>query len=536
MKVRGLAHSLFVCTGMLKMAAILVPRAARAEWLEEWRAELWHVWHICNQNDGPAALHQKDEITAFSLGAFKDALWLRRNHASAAPSRISCRGWWRWRASCGFLYGKPHTPPCPARSGRKSGSLRWFRQGMPSRCILTFAVLAAVSLLLAHDCPRVWKVIQPSPYRDASDLVMVSRGGFETASHPTVEFSEYEAWSRNSHRLFTGLAFYRLTAKRLTIGTDSSAELPIARASANLFEMLGVPISFEVRGIAAYPTRLVLSRSAWLKYFHGDDHVFGHVLQVDGQQAIIAGVVQDEDWRLPGQTDLWLLEDARHLSSLQPDTVGYVLGHASRSIFPVGRDGRRQMYVAKKEGGYDWFVCRSLADRIQEPLSIFSFALLLACLALPATTSLPLGEYTAHSSHVPWTTRVRRWAFLSAKFILIVPIVYFGSLDLAYSSGSMSVGTSELLEVFSSFWALLLAFRWALRDQRRRCPVCLCTLTNPARVGQFSRNFLAWNGTELVCLSGHGLLHVPDIPTSWFSNQRWLYLDPSWSALFPVGT
>ena len=237
-----------------------------------------------------------------------------------------------------------------------------------------------------------------------------------------------------------------------------------------------------------------------------------------------------------GPTDLWLLEDDRHLSALKSDTEGYVLGHASRSVFRAGPDGRRQMYVARKEGGYDWFVCESLAERIREPWSIFSFALLLACLALPATTSLPLGEYPAHSNRVPWTTRVRRWAFLSAKFILIVPIVYFGSLDLAYSSSSMSVGTSELLEVFSSFWALLLAFRWALRDQRRRCPVCLCTLTNPARVGQFSRNFLAWNGTELVCLSGHGLLHVPDIPTSWFGSQRWLYLDPSWSALFPVGT
>ncbi len=88
MKVRGLAHSLFVCTGMLKMAAFLVPRAARAEWLEEWRAELWHVWHICNQNDGPAALHQKEEITAFSLGAFKDALWLRRNHGSSAAAPV----------------------------------------------------------------------------------------------------------------------------------------------------------------------------------------------------------------------------------------------------------------------------------------------------------------------------------------------------------------------------------------------------------------------------------------------------------------
>lgn len=499
MRMRGLAHSLFVCTGMLKMAAILVPRVARAEWLEEWRAELWHVWHICNQNDGPAALHQKEEITAFSLGAFKDALWLRRNHATPVARQ-------------------------------------WFRQGMPSRCILIFTVLAAATLLIACDCPSVWKVVRPSPYRDASDLVMVSRGGFETASYPTVEFSDYEAWNRNSGHLFTGLAFYRLAMKRLAIGTDSSTELPIARASSNLFELLGVPMSYEVRGMADYPARLVLSRSAWLKYFHGDAHVFGHMLQVDGQQAMIAGIIQDEDWLLPGRTDLWLLEGDLALSTLPADTEGYVLGHASPPVFRSGPDGRRQMYVARKDDSYDWFVCESLAERVREPLSIFLGALLLACVALPATTSLPLGEYPAHSNHVPWTTRVRRWAFLSAKFILIIPLVYFASLDLAYSSSSMSVATSELLEAFSSFWALLFAFRWALRDQRRRCPVCLCTLTNPARVGQFSRNFLAWNGTELVCLSGHGLLHVPDIPTSWFSSQRWLYLDPSWSALFPVGT
>ena len=63
-------------------------------------------------------------------------------------------------------------------------------------------------------------------------------------------------------------------------------------------------------------------------------------------------------------------------------------------------------------------------------------------------------------------------------------------------------------------------------------PVCLRLLTNPARVGQPSRNFLAWNGTELMCSRGHGLLHVPEIATSWFSTQRWLYLDPSWNGLF----
>jgi hypothetical protein len=525
MRMRGLAHSLIVCTAILKTAAILVPRNARAEWLEEWRAELWHVWHICNH--GPAALHQKKEITAFSLGAFKDAIWLRRNHSSSAPPGISCRGWWRWRASCGFLYGKPHTRPCPAQSGRKSGSRQLFRQGTPSRCILAFIAVAAATLLIAYSRPSVWKVMRPNSYRDAGDLVMISRGGFENAPAPSVEFSEYEAWRRNSGHLFTALAFYQLAAN------GGPATAPIVRASSNLFELLGVPISFEVPGMAApHSPRLLLSRSAWLKYFYLDAHVFGRMLQVDGQQAIVAGMIEDEDWRLPGKTDFWLLEDDHHLSV---GHEGYVLARASPSLFPARPDGRRQMYVPRKDSGYDWFVCESLAERIRQPLSIFLFALLLACLALPATTSLPLGEYPAHSNHVPWTTRIRRWVFLSAKFILIVPIVYFGSFDLAYSNSSMSVGTSEPLEAFSAFWALLFAFRWALRDQRKRCPVCLCTLTNPARVGQFSRNFLAWNGTELVCLSGHGLLHVPDIPTSWFSSQRWLYLDPSWRALFPVG-
>ena len=44
---------------------------------------------------------------------------------TAGPStslpRIFCRAWWRWRTSCGFLYGKPHTRPLPVLGGRKSG-------------------------------------------------------------------------------------------------------------------------------------------------------------------------------------------------------------------------------------------------------------------------------------------------------------------------------------------------------------------------------------------------------------------------------
>lgn len=47
---------------ILRNAALLVPASTRAEWLAEWRAELWYVEH---------------DATAFCMGSFRDALWLR---------------------------------------------------------------------------------------------------------------------------------------------------------------------------------------------------------------------------------------------------------------------------------------------------------------------------------------------------------------------------------------------------------------------------------------------------------------------------
>jgi len=104
---------------------------------------------------------------------------------------------------------------------------------------------------------------------------------------------------------------------------------------------------------------------------------------------------------------------------------------------------------------------------------------------------------------------------------------------LAFLNPSMNPASSIYIQFATSFLALLFSFRWALRDQRRRCPVCLRLLTHPARVGHASRSFLAWHGTEFMCGKGHGLLHVPEMATTWFSTQRWLCLDSSWKGLFP---
>ena len=77
----------------------------------------------------------------------------------------------------------------------------------------------------------------------------------------------------------------------------------------------------------------------------------------------------------------------------------------------------------------------------------------------------------------------------------------------------------------------VVGFRWVLVDQRRRCPVCLRLLTHATPIGEPSRTLLELYGTEQICTRGHGLLHVPEIRSS-YSEQRWLRLDSSWSGLF----
>jgi hypothetical protein len=147
-------------------------------------------------------------------------------------------------------------------------------------------------------------------------------------------------------------------------------------------------------------------------------------------------------------------------------------------------------------------------------------ALLITFLVLPAVTSLRLGEYPANSHSPPLATRLRRWFFFAVKIALIIQILSCISVS------------SKLIQPY--VWAVyLLAFRWALIDQRQRCPVCLRLLTNPTRIGGASQTFLEWYGIELMCVKGHGLLYVPEIPTSCYRTQRWLYLDPSWRSLFP---
>src|SRR6185437_2980092 len=75
--LRGISFRTFnIAT--LQLAALLVPRRQRGEWLKEWQSELWHVRQACAAED---RISRQDEqkVAAFCLGAFQDALCLRRH-------------------------------------------------------------------------------------------------------------------------------------------------------------------------------------------------------------------------------------------------------------------------------------------------------------------------------------------------------------------------------------------------------------------------------------------------------------------------
>jgi hypothetical protein len=472
---------------VVRCASLMVPKDAREEWTSEWLGELWHVCRDCVRTNSPG--RTKESLT-FSLGAVQDACWIRLD----------------------------------ALRERAAGK---FRAGSALRCEMLLGALAAAGILLCVVLPGARATLQPLPYRDAHELVLISSNSHPGTQAPSIRLSDYREWTTDTAGLYKQMAFYQSGVQRIHLTHHRTATLSVAVASGNLLQMLGVPEA--ANGMGDGP-RLYLSRSAWKKYYRGRADVFGRMADVAGQAVEIAGVVPNADWRLPGSAEAWLLEDAPGLARLPSTATGFVIARIRDSAFPPPHAGWRSM-VETRNGVVLRYFCSSLDAIGMQPLFAFGCSLLLAILALPAITALSLGDYPLSREPMRRRLVARRWLFLASKFLLVIAVVFFWSTSLAFGPG-FDLSNASGIQALASFLPLLFGFRWVLQDQRRRCPVCLRLLSNPARVGQPSCNFLGWAGTELMCASGHGLLHIPELPTSWFGTQRWLCLDSSWLCLF----
>ena len=489
---------------LLWAASLLVPRTEREEWQREWRGELWHVRAACATTGGPGGKNQ-DQVTAFCLGAFQDALCLRRAGRTARP--------------------------------RLAGM-----EGTPRQCLLILATALGASYALALLLPGVSAERSLWPRRMNPNLVMIEQEGGSNDARATILPSQFRSWQGWKQKYFDGFAFYRVTRQNVGpvpeagwTGDKASLQWNVAHASTNLLTLLGLPVEFsdpDPKTRDDVP-ELILSERAWKREFGADAHVAGGVVRFGDQRVRIMGVAPDGALGLPGRVDAWMLEAE---PEAQTSSAGYVVAHLT--VLGAAEMWTQCVHIVADgpEGSEDNLLGISLEEWKPAPGTLYLFAVVVALLALPAITSVSLGESSVNQQKTSWALRIFRWSFFSAKAGLLLPTIYFVSLDLSYGCTTIGRERAVYLELISTFAMCLFSMRWMLKDQRQRCPVCMRTVTHPAQVGQASRTFLDWNGTEMMCMGGHTLLHVPSLPTSWFGSQRWLYLDTSWDFLFAGST
>jgi hypothetical protein len=445
--------------GLLWGASLLVPAWKRSEWSQEWRTELWYVLRKCLSETSldPRSIR---EATAFCMGAYRDAIWLRK------------RSW--------------QTQKPVAQIG-----------GSASACLLLLIGILLATWGIAHISPRVaagMSRIEVHPWRVSDKRAKPCDCAFD--------FIANRGSLKTTQLFFDGFSHYRVGHETVWARALSRTEWTVAHANSDFFAVLHLPVrSLEPakRGSDTVP-RIVLSHDTWIRDFAGNPNIAGTKLHVGSVDAIVAGVAIGGSMGLPGRANAWLLGSDPQTGTNDPQ---FVAGHLS----PAGYfdDGRWAFSV----GG-----------------------ILLTFLVMPFAARPSLGEYSSSSQKPTLARRSHFWAFLIAKITLLLGIVYLASIDLECSFVQPFSHYSGYTQFVSSVALCLLGLYWAFRDQQQRCPICLRRMAHPVEVGQPSRTFLAWNGTELICERGHALLHIPETPTSWFGAQRWLYLDGTWQFLF----
>ena len=446
--------------GMLWGASLLVPASRRTDWLEEWQGELWYVLRECSAKTSVHPRSMK-EATAFCLGAYRDAIWLRRRlwQKQQLLSRIC---------------------------------------GSPGFCLLLLLGTFFAAWGFARLSPRVAAglsriEVYPWPISDqnavpcdcASDLIAEGR---------SVTFVQ---------QYFDGFSHYKLTRQRVSGSTMPGAEWTIAHARPDFFTVLQLPVRHMLPAMEPSDNlpQIVLSEQTWRRDFGAKANLGGIRLHVGSVDGTLAGVAPGAAMGLSGGADAWLLSPDSQGESSGPDFVVWHLTPA----------GYFQM-------GPRWV------------LSLFG--IVLAFLVVPCITHLSIGDYNCEHRKMSLGRGSLIWGFFVAKTTVLLGVVYFATIDLGCSFVQPLSHLAGLIQGASSFTLCLFGVSWAFRDQQQRCPVCLGRMAHPVEVGQLSRTFLEWNGTELICASGHTLLHIPETPTSWFGAQRWLYLDGSWQFLF----
>jgi putative ABC transport system permease protein len=267
---------------LIRLIGVLVPRRLRADWRQEWEAELqWRESQLAEWDK--LSRQNKFDLLWHSAGAFMDALWLQ-------PRR------WEDEMIQDIRYG---------------ARLLLKKPGFTALVLLTLALGIGVNLAIFTVVNSV--LLRPLPYRAADRLVKILEIGRQPRlDRRYVTLGDFAEWRKQSQS-FEGMAAVGQIGLRMT-GAGDPENTSANEVSANLFELLGVRAALGRTFLPADESPdstavAVLSHQYWTTRFGADPTIIGKTLNLNERPHTIIGVLP-ADFRetfesIPGRAQLW---------------------------------------------------------------------------------------------------------------------------------------------------------------------------------------------------------------------------------------
>lgn len=373
----------------------------------------------------------------------------------------------------------------------------------PSFCLGAIAALITFIVLVSGGLQMTRAILMPLPYTQPERVATVAQDSISMSSRAGIRM-EWIGWWQAKSKLLDGVATYGWSGET-------------ARVSDNFFDLLG-------------------ARTASGRLFRrGDAETCGDCVVLSAEYARrhplspyrVIGVLEGDFWFLSRHISVWSLAKP---ADFKPDSRTGVVIRLGQDV--TVKAARHEMESILQDADLSpWSALVDITlihERVHSVFGSFALGLTLAVVMAFASIRPTWPRFDRRAS--------KRVLFFTVKTVLLLIAVLLAGLEFTRAPSITMTGGTDLLTEPLTTWLYLLAsmgvLTWSIYDQRRRCRVCLRRLGLAAHVGCPGCVLLNWAGTELVCTDGHGMLHVPEMVSSWQDPDHWTLLDESWLDLF----
>jgi putative ABC transport system permease protein len=264
---------------LIRVFVVIVPRRLRADWRQEWEAELRYRERLLAEWDR-LDWRGKLELLRRSLSAFWDALVLQ-------PQRLEDEMFQDLRFGARMLRTHP---------------------GFTAVAVLTLALGIGANTAIFSVVNAV--LLRPLPFAEPDRLVSIAETHPEIA-RIEVSTPDFEDWRRQA-QVFVDMAAWSIKdwGKHVITEAGEPEQLQSTCVTPNFFPLLGVSPALgrnflPEENLAGHDRVAIVSHGLWRRRFAADPNLVGRAIRLNGENYIVVGVMP-RGAQLPFDTDVWL--------------------------------------------------------------------------------------------------------------------------------------------------------------------------------------------------------------------------------------